>query len=209
MHILHQRKPEGDGFEMFGVKFDTKLRMELQVQSLVNRCRWKLKTLLRTRRYFTEEQLVQQYKMHILPFLEFCTPAVYHATATALAPLNKLQTTFLKELGLTPLEALRKYKLAPLETRRDIALLGVVHRTVLKQGPPQFQRWFRPAECTSFSLSLSLSLSISVSLFSLSLSLSPSISVSLLLSLSLSLSLFLPPSLPSSLPFSFRHSKSV
>ena len=213
MHILHQRKPEGDGFEMFGVKFDTKLRMELQVQSLVNRCRWKLKTLLRTRRYFTEEQLVQQYKMHILPFLEFCTPAVYHATATALAPLNKLQTTFLKELGLTPLEALRKYKLAPLETRRDIALLGVVHRTVLKQGPPQFQRWFRPAECTSFSLSLSLSLSlsISVSLFSLSLSLSPSISVSLLLSLSLSLSLSssLPPSLPSSLPFSFRHSKSV
>ena len=86
--------------------------------------------------------MVQQYKTHILPYLEFATPAVYHATATTLAKMDKLQITFLKELGLTPLEALKKYTLAPLCTRRDIALLGAVHRTVLGQGPPQFRRWF-------------------------------------------------------------------
>ena len=141
-HVLHRQEPEGEDFQMFGVLFDTQLRMEQHLEGLTNRCRWKLKTLLRARRYFSEEQMVQQYKTHILPYLEFSTPAVYHATATALSKMDKLQTTFLKELGLSPLDALKKYGLAPLNTRRDIALLGVVHRTVLGQGPSQFAHWF-------------------------------------------------------------------
>eukprot|EP00969_Alexandrium_andersonii_P029728 1298020-Alexandrium_andersonii.AAC.1 len=33
--------------------------------------------------------------------------------------------------------ALFRFRLAPLATRRDIALLGLVHRTVLGQGPPR------------------------------------------------------------------------
>ena len=45
-------------------------------------------------------------------------------------------------MGLTDVEALCKYNLAPLPTRRDIAMLGVIHRTVLGQGPPQFSNWF-------------------------------------------------------------------
>ena len=38
--------------------------------------------------------------------------------------------------------ALQDFKLAPLETRRDIAMLGLVHRTVLGGGPPHFGAWF-------------------------------------------------------------------
>ena len=149
--MLYRHEPEGDDFQMFGIMFDTQLGMEQHIDSLTNRCRWKLKTLLRARKYFTEEQMVQQYKTHILPYLEFATPAVYHATATALDRMNKLQTNFLKELGLTPLKALQKYKLAPLSTRRDIALLGVLHRIVLGEGPPQFARWFYPAQLPAHS----------------------------------------------------------
>ena len=78
---------------------------------------------------------------------------MYYATATALEVLDKLQTTFLKELGLTPLDALKKYNLAPLETRRDVALLGVIHRIVLREGPPQFQQWFCPAAPATHSYS--------------------------------------------------------
>ena len=136
---------------MFGVKFYTKLSMEEEVHHLTRRARWKLKTLLRSRRYFDTEHLMQQYKSHILPYLEFATPAVFHATATTLEKLDKVQSTFLKEVGLTELEALEKYNLAPLSVRRDVALLGVVHRTVLGEGPPQFRRWFYPAEPTRHS----------------------------------------------------------
>ena len=94
---------------------------------------------------------MQQYKSHILPYLKFATPAVFHATATTLEKLDKVQSIFLKEIGLTELEALEKYNLAPLSVRRDVALLGVVHRTVLGKGPPQFRRWFYLAEPTGHS----------------------------------------------------------
>ena len=36
--------------------------------------------------------------------------------------------------GLTELEALHECKLAPLAARRDMALLGLMHRTVLGKG---------------------------------------------------------------------------
>ena len=35
------------------------------------------------------------------------------------------------------------FNLAPLSTRRDIALLGVIHRAVLCEGPTHFQGLFR------------------------------------------------------------------
>ena len=34
-------------------------------------------------------------------------------------------------------------KLAPLASRRDIAMLGVIHRTVLGEGPPQLRDLFQ------------------------------------------------------------------
>ena len=58
--------------------------------------------------------------------------------------LDKVQRYFLREVGLTANEALKDFNLAPLCSRRDMALLGLVHRTVLKQGPEHFQKWFFP-----------------------------------------------------------------
>ena len=141
-HVLSRREPEGEDFKMLGVEWDTKLTMVKEAEELARRCYWKLKTILRSRRYFTLPQLVQQYKSHILPYLEAATPALYHATNTVLKNVNRVQDAFLRGVGLTREAALQDYKLAPLETRRDIAMLGVVHRTVLGQGPPHFRKWF-------------------------------------------------------------------
>ena len=52
----------------------------------------------------------------------------------------------MKEVGLTEEEALTDYNLAPLNCRRDMAALGLVHRTVLGQGPQHFRDWFFPAQ---------------------------------------------------------------
>ena len=84
LHVLDRREPEGEGFALLGVEFDESLSMQKEVDDLANRCHWKLKALLRSRRFFTQKQLVQQYKTHVLPFLEHSTSAVYHATATLL-----------------------------------------------------------------------------------------------------------------------------
>ena len=92
---------QGEGFALLGVEFDESLSMQKEVDDLANRCHWKLKALLRSRRFFTQKQLVQQCKTHVLPFLEHSTSAVYHATATLLETLERVQRTFLRRVGLT------------------------------------------------------------------------------------------------------------
>ena len=74
--------------------------------------------------------------------MEYRTPALYHATCTALQPLDKVQERFLRQAGVTELEALMHFNLAPLSTRRDTAMLGLIHRTVLRKGPEHFQKLF-------------------------------------------------------------------
>ena len=53
--------------------------------------RWKLRTLMRTAEYFTGRQLVMVYKVHLLSYLAYRTSAVYHASKTTLAELDKVQ----------------------------------------------------------------------------------------------------------------------
>ena len=45
-------------------------------------------------------------------------------------------------MGITHEEALFNFNLTPLYTRRDIAQLGIIHRGVLRQGPPHLHRFF-------------------------------------------------------------------
>ena len=78
--------------------------------------------------------------------MEYRTPALYHASASVLAPLDRLQEGVLRDLGVSEEEALEVFHLAPLSTRRDIAMLGVVYRAVLQKGPPQLRSFFKPAE---------------------------------------------------------------
>ena len=82
------------------------------------------------------------YKAQILSFLESFTPALYHAAPTNLAWSDRVQSCFLREIGLSELEALRNYRLAPLKCRRDMSMLGVLHKVNLGSAPPQLQELF-------------------------------------------------------------------
>ena len=112
------------------------------VHKCVHQCSWKLQSILRTRRYYTTAQMINLYKAHILSYIEYRTPAISHASATTLAPLDRIQARLLRELDLSPEEALMDYRLAPLHSRRDIAILGVIHRAARKEGPIQLQELF-------------------------------------------------------------------
>ena len=144
-HVLHRRQPAGDSFRILGVLWDTKLTMAQACQEVAQRAGWKLRTLLRTKRYYDTSELVKLFKCHVLPVLEFPTPAVYHAATTLLDSLDRVQRRFLREVGLSEEEALLNHNLAPLNSRRDMAALGLIHRTVLGLGPPHFRTWFFPA----------------------------------------------------------------
>eukprot|EP00969_Alexandrium_andersonii_P145047 6413038-Alexandrium_andersonii.AAC.1 len=87
--------------------------------------------------------MVQLYKVHILSHVEFRTAAIAHAATLVLAPLDNLQRRFLRDISISEEDALLRFRLAPLAVRRDIALLGLVHRAALGIGPLPLQQIFR------------------------------------------------------------------
>jgi len=142
-HVLSLTDPLGDTFKLLGVTFDSELSMAESISELVSAAGWKLRTLLRTRRFYTDADLVVLYKAHLLSYLEYRTPAIYHATRAILCRLDAVQTRFLKDIGVDEVTALNKFHLAPLTTRRDIAMLGLIHRTAMGKGPAQFKEFFK------------------------------------------------------------------
>ena len=74
--------------------------------------------------------------------MEYRTAAIYHASTTLLEGVDRVQKGFLAEFGVDEVCAFEAFNLAPLCLRRDLAMLGLIHRSVLGQGPMQFKRFF-------------------------------------------------------------------
>jgi hypothetical protein len=111
-HILSLSNSSFSTFKMLGVTFDSELSMSEAVSEIVTAAGWKLRTLLRTRRYYTDSDLIVLYKAHLLSFLEYRTPAVYHATRAVLNRLDSVQIKFLKNVGVDEVTGLVEFHLA-------------------------------------------------------------------------------------------------
>ena len=55
-----------------------------------------------------------------------------------LRSLITFRTVSLREIGMSFEEALLQFNLAPLSCRREMSILGLIHRTARKVGPKQF-----------------------------------------------------------------------
>ena len=147
-HILSPSDPMGSGFKLLGISFDEELTMSEAVAEMVSAAGWKLRTLLRTRRFYNDAELIILFKAHLLSFLEYRTPAVYHATRSVLSRLDAVQSRFLRDVGVDDVTAVAEFRLAPLAVRRDIAMLGLIHRTTLGKGPKEFAEHFKRQDNT-------------------------------------------------------------
>ena len=143
MYILSRKCPRGDAFKLLGVTFDCKLIMSDTVEKFAKTCQWKLKAILRTSRFNSGAALINLYKSQILSFIEYRTSAIYHACSSALSLLDAVQERAIKAAGASKIEALNDLNLAPLSVRRDIAMLGIIHRATLGRGPDQFCQFFQ------------------------------------------------------------------
>ena len=144
--VLHRSEGHGEDFRVLGTWFDTGLKMQTAVKKLTAVCAPKLKALLRSRSYFTTAELVLQFKSHVLGVVECRTPGLYHAASTVLKPLDALYYHFVRELGLSAEEAFLQYNLAPFSLRRDVAMLGLLHKCTLGLAHPQLCKLFPLAE---------------------------------------------------------------
>ena len=142
MHIISRSQGTAPEFKFLGTCFDTKLVMQGAAHECAVQCAWRLRVLLRTQRFYNDAELVLMYKSHILSYLEFRTASLSHASTSVLSELDGLHDRFLRSVGLTEIEALMHFKLAPLALRRDIAILGVIHRCALRLGPKCLWKFF-------------------------------------------------------------------
>ena len=117
--------------------------MSQAINECVAEVSWKTRALVRTQRFHTEPDLLNLWKAHILSYIEYRTPAWYHACETTIAPLDRCLSSFLRKIGVDDITALMKFNLAPLHTRRDMAMLAVIHRAALRKGPPAFHAFIR------------------------------------------------------------------
>jgi len=116
--------------------------MEQCIEEIVKRARPKVTAILRSRLYYSVEDLIGQFKGHIWGLIEYYTPCIYHAGISLLAKVDRLQERFLKELDLEEKDAFLPFNMAPLCTRRDIAILGLLHKCNLGLAHPGLQALF-------------------------------------------------------------------
>ena len=143
MRILSHSRPHGDGFRSLGVVFDCKLLMGDAISECACEAGWRSRSILHCRRYYSVRELIFLYKSHILSYIEYRTAAISHASSSALSVIESVQHMFLRALEVSDESALIDYGLAPLSVRRDIAILGIIHRSIIGQGPPMFAHFFR------------------------------------------------------------------
>ena len=139
--MLLRTDPAGEPFKILGVSFDLKLIMGEALHSLAAEASWRIRSILRARRFHTTAEMIHLYKAQVLSYVEYRTVAIYHACDTHLVHIDRMQTRFLKELDVSPEQALVEFHLAPLSTRRDISMLGMVHRAALGKGPSQLHQF--------------------------------------------------------------------
>ena len=92
---------------------------------------------MRPKRFFTLHELVRLYKCQALSYIKASLPGYHHAAPSVLGAIDRVQRRFLREVGLRDEQALLDFNLAPLRCRRDIAMLGLLHRVALREAPSQ------------------------------------------------------------------------
>ena len=146
-HILARSDSYGDVFKFLGVTFDTKLTMHNACMEIAAQGHCRARTILRLRPYYSTAQLLSFYRSQVLSYIEVFTAAVHHANHFFLSSIDRVQGMFLQELGITEETALFDFHLAPLAARRDIAMLGFLHKIALRQAPPSLLDVF-PLGCS-------------------------------------------------------------
>ena len=146
--LLRRRDAIGNDFRLLGVVFDPQLLMKRGAKKIATEAGWRLKAILRARRYFSTPELMRLYKAHVLSFIESGMPGYYHASPSCLDCIDRVQRRFLREISISEKRALLDFRLAPLQTRRSIGILGFLHRITLGQVSGQIADLFPRAAFT-------------------------------------------------------------
>ena len=137
--VLHPLQGEGEPFKLLGCLVDCKLIMQNAVDKMLTQIRPKVKAILRTRAFYAEKDLIAQFKTHIWGLMECHNGGIFHASTTVLEKLDAVHYKFLRDIGIHPNEAFLNFNFGPPNLRRNIGILGLLHKRVLGLSHPMFQ----------------------------------------------------------------------
>ena len=139
LQIIHPLLGFGHDFKLLGCTIDVKLTMEHAIDDLLMQARPKMKAILRTRAHYDVPNLIMQFKTHIWGIIESRNGGICHASTSHLNKLDSFQRGFLHELGLNECQAFLQFNFAPPTLRRDIGILGFLHKRVLGLAHPKIE----------------------------------------------------------------------
>jgi len=137
--LLHPQHGHGEDFLLLGCLMDAKLTMRAAVERILSQIRPKIKALLRTKSHYDVKDMIAQFKTHIWGLMEGHNGAIFHASRSILQQLDLCQQHYLREIGLTESEAFLHYNFAPPVLRRNIGILGLLHKRVLGKCHPMYE----------------------------------------------------------------------
>ena len=136
LKIIHPRRGLGDDFKMLGTLFDVALSMKPCIEYVLGRVRPKIRALLRLKDFYPLSVMLDQYKSHIWGITEYSNGVIFMAPPCQARRLDKLQRWYLRELGISDQDAFVTHNFAPPSLRRNIGLLGFLHKRVLGECHP-------------------------------------------------------------------------
>jgi hypothetical protein len=138
--ILHPSQCHGECFKLLGCMMDTDLRMHSAIEQVLGKVRPKITAILRTRAYYGISDLIGQFKTQIWGVMEAHSGGLFHAVTSLLRKFDHAQNRFLHEIHVNAERAFMEFNFAPPSLRRNIGILGLLHKRVLGKCHPSFQR---------------------------------------------------------------------
>ena len=119
---------------------DLDLRMHTCIDQLLAKIRPKSTAILRTQAYYSIPELIHQYKTHIWGLVEVHCGGYFHASTSLLDKIDQVQTNFIRKIGVSDREAFLEHNFMPCILRRNIAILGLLHKRVIGQCHSSFEQ---------------------------------------------------------------------
>ena len=140
--IIHPIYGSGDPFKILGCMIDCKLIMSHAADKILSQVRPKVAAILRTKMHYSKGDLISQCKTHIWGIVEQHTEAIFHASDHVLEKIDRVQSHFLRDLDMTEKAAFLEFNFAPPKLRRNIGILGLLHKRILGRAHPIFDHLF-------------------------------------------------------------------
>ena len=139
MIVMHPSENHGCSYKLLGCMIDVDLRMHSAVEQVLSKIRPKITAILRTRAYYDIPDLILQFKTHIWSLIEVNIGGYFHAAPSLLDKIDSAQSRFVHELGLSIDQAFLDHNFPPPKLRRNIGVLGLLHKRVLGKCHPSFE----------------------------------------------------------------------